>query len=78
MKRWLGSITGLLLAGLPMAALATEEGRALEMPADWGLVITVTLLAILGLAVVGAIGYLYRRERSLDWDFQRPDAPDQH
>lgn len=80
MKRWLGSITGLLVAALPAAAMATEEARSrsLDRPADWGGVLAVTLLALIGLALVGAIGYLYRRERGLDWDFQKPDAPDHH
>lgn len=78
MTRWLSSLVGLLLAALPAAAMATEEGRALDPPADWGPVLVVTLLSLLGLALLGAIGYLYRRERGLDWDFQKPDAPDHH
>jgi membrane protease YdiL (CAAX protease family) len=77
-KRSLGSITGLLLAALPAAAMATDDSRALETPADMGTVLLVTLGTLLGLAVVGGIGYLYRRERGLDWDFQKPDAPDHH
>ena len=78
MTRWLGSLLGLVLAALPAAAMATEEGRALDPPADWGVVLVVTLLSLLGLALIGAIGYLYRRERGLDWEFQKPDAPDDH
>ncbi len=78
MNRWLGSIVGLLIAALPAAAMATEEGRALEPPMDWAPVLFVTLLVLLGMALVGGIGYLYRRERGLDWDFQKPDAPDHH
>jgi len=77
-KRWIGSLTGLLLAASPAVALATDEGRALEAPADMGVVVIVTLLALFGLAVVGGIGFLYRRERGLDWDFQKPDAADHH
>jgi membrane protease YdiL (CAAX protease family) len=77
-NRWLGSIMGLLLAALPAAAMATEEGRALDPPADMGTVLLVTIVTLLGLALVGGIGYLYRRERGLDWDFQKPDAPDHH
>ena len=78
MKRWLGSITGLLLAASPAVALATDEGRALDPPADTATVLLVTIVALLGMALVGGIGYLYRRERGLDWDFQKPDAPDHH
>jgi LPXTG-motif cell wall-anchored protein len=77
-KRWIGSITGLLLAASPAAALATEEGRSLAAPADAMTVFVATILTLLGLALVGGIGYLYRRERGLDWDFQKPDAPDHH
>lgn len=78
MKRWLGSMTGLLLAALPAVALATDEGRALETPADTSTVLLVTIATLLGMALVGGIGYLYRRERGLDWEFQKPDAPDHH
>ena len=78
MKRWLGSITGLLLAAFPAVALAAEEGRALDPPEDWTAVLLVTVVALLALALIGGIGYLYRRERGLDWDFQKPDAPDHH
>ena len=78
MKRWIGALTGLLIAASPAAAMATEEGRALEAPADAATVFIVTLLTLLGLALVGGIGYLYRRERGLDWGFQKPDTPDHH
>ncbi len=78
MKRWLGSITGLLLAASPAVAMAADEGRALDPPADTATVLLVTIVALLGMALVGGIGYLYRRERGLDWDFQKPDAPDHH
>jgi len=77
-KRWIGSITGLLLASSPAIAMATEEGRSLEAPSDASTVFIVTVLTLLGMALVGGIGYLYRRERGLDWDFQKPDAPDHH
>ena len=77
-KRWLGSITGMLLAALPTAAMAAEDGRALDPPADTAMVLLVTIVSLLGLALIGGIGYLYRRERGLDWDFQKPDAPDHH
>ena len=78
MKRWPASIIGLLLAAFPAVAMATEEGRSLEAPADAATIFIVTILSLLGLALVGGIGYLYRRERGLDWDFQKPDAPDDH
>jgi hypothetical protein len=77
-NRWLGSIVGLQIAALPAAAMATKEGRALEPPMDWAPVLVMTLLVLLGMALIGGIGYLYRRERGLDWDFQKPDTPDHH
>ena len=79
MKRWLAITFGTLLAVLPAAASATEEGgRALDPPADFSTVILLTLVTLLVMALVGGIGYLYRRERGLDWDFQKPDAPADH
>jgi hypothetical protein len=30
---------------------------------------------LLAVFVGSAVGYLYRRERGLDWEFQRPDEP---
>lgn len=72
---------GFVLAALPMVAFAAEEAtsdvvsRALPAPADTFTVALVAVLAVLGLFVVAALGYLYRRERHLEWEFQRPDAP---
>jgi len=78
-KRWVGLITGLLFAAFPAMAMATEaSGRELDTPADMGTVLVVVVLTLLAMALVGGIGYLYRRERGLDWDFQKPDAPDHH
>ena len=34
-----------------------------------------TVGGLLAIFVVAALGYLYRRERHLDWEFQKPDAP---
>ncbi len=78
MKRWLASIFGLVAAAIPAAAMATEETRALERSGDWVSVLLVTGLGLLALGLVASVGYLYRRERKLDWDFQKPDAPDHH
>jgi hypothetical protein len=76
--RWLVSLGALLLACVPAVAFAEEGPRDLSAPADVGTVVLLVLLALLGMALVGGIGYLYRRERGLDWDFQKPDNPDHH
>jgi len=69
---------GLFVALAPAVALASEDGRSLESAADLGTVVLVTLLTLAALGAVISIGYLYRRERGLDWEFQKPDAPDEH
>ena len=71
----------LVVAALPFAALATEEStvdvtsRALPAAADTISVGLLAVVAVLALFLIASLGYLYRRERKLDWDFQRPDAP---
>ncbi len=69
------SAVAALIAAWPSMALASE--RALPRPDDTWLVAGVTVLGLLGVLVVAAIGYLYRRERGLEWEFQRPDEPPQ-
>ena len=78
MKRLQALAAGLFVALVPAVALASEGGRSLEGSADLGTVVLVTLLTLGALAAVISLGYLYRRERGLDWDFQKPDAPDNH
>ena len=76
MKRLVGLALGLFVALVPAVTLASEGGRSLEGSADLGTVVLVTLLTLAALAVAISLGYLYRRERGLDWEFQNPDAPD--
>ncbi len=76
MIRLLGSAVGLFVALVPAVTLASESERSLEGAADLGTVVLVTLLTLAAVIVVISIGYLYRRERGLDWEFQKPDAPD--
>jgi uncharacterized ion transporter superfamily protein YfcC len=60
----------------PAAVVAQEaSGRALSTGADTRVVAIVTVLAVLAVFFVASLGYLYRRERQLDWEFQQPDAP---
>lgn len=86
MKRRMSAMVGGVTAGitgalLPLVTFAAESGtdfeaqnRAADPGADWGVVMLVTVLATVGLFLVAAIGYGYRRVRGLDWAFQRPDA----
>jgi hypothetical protein len=77
-NRLMGSVVGLFVALVPAAGLASEGGRSLEGAADLGTVVLVTVLTLAALAVVSGMGYLYRRERGLDWEFQKPDGTDEH
>jgi hypothetical protein len=61
------------MAAWPASVLASE--RSLSTPDDTWIVVGVTLLGLLAVFVGSAVGYLYRRERGLDWEFQRPDEP---
>lgn len=73
--------TGALAAALPLVAGASEPPRAevaergLGLPADGLMIGFATAGALLAVFAVAALGYLYRRERHLDWEFQKPDAP---
>lgn len=74
---------GAVAAATPVIAAAQEHGgatfeahsRATDASADWGMVVLVTILSAGGLFVLATLGYLYRRQRGLDWAFQKPDAP---
>jgi hypothetical protein len=75
-KRVRGLLAGLVAGALPLVAAAQEtQGRSLPAATDWHVVMFLTAAAIAGLLLVSAVGYLYRRERHLDWDFQKPDQP---
>jgi hypothetical protein len=75
-KRVRGLLTGLAAAVLPLVAAAQEvQDRALPAATDWHMVMFLTAAVIAGLLVLAGIGYLYRRERHLDWEFQKPDQP---
>jgi hypothetical protein len=68
-----GAVVAGVVAAWPASALASE--RSLTTPDDTWIVAGVTVLGLLGVFVASAVGYLYRRERGLDWEFQRPDEP---
>jgi len=71
--RLVALLGGVLAALLPVAAFA-EEGRGLERPQDFGAVTLLTAAGVAAVLLVAALGYLYRRRRGLEWDFQRGDA----
>lgn len=84
MKRRIGAaVLGAAGALTPLLASAQEHGgetfeahsRASEGAADWATVMLVTALSVGGLFLLTSIGYLYRRQRGLDWAFQKPDVP---
>lgn len=73
---------GTLMAALPLVAGAKEPADAMEvadrslgLPGDAVGIGFAAVGGLLALFAVVAVGYLYRRERHLDWDFQKPDAP---
>jgi len=61
-------------AGAERAAFDAAD-RSLGLGGDWQMIFWMTVFAVLVLFAVTSIGYLYRRERGLDWEFQKPDAP---
>ncbi|MEE8422287.1 MAG: hypothetical protein V3S31_05875 [Dehalococcoidia bacterium] len=66
-------LAGAVAASVPAMALA-QESRALSTTGDLWRVVLFTFAGLGGLLLVAAIGYLYRRERGLAWEFQKPDA----
>jgi flagellar basal body-associated protein FliL len=82
MRRALRALAvGLVVGVLPASAAAQEaEGRAVAAPADASAIMLVTLLVVGVLILLAGLGYLYRRERGLDWEFQKPEEPhgDEH
>ena len=70
-------LVGFALATVPAVASA-QTSRTLDRPGDWQGVVLLTVLAVLGLAAVATLGYLYLRERGTVWDFQRPDDAEHH
>lgn len=84
-RRLIAVVSGMLFAALTPALAYAADGagdtsfeaasRALDPTTDWSMIVLVTFLALGALFLLSAIGYMYRRERGLDWEFQKPDAP---
>tara|TARA_B100000700_G_scaffold313123_1_gene397678 strand:- start:11169 stop:11411 length:243 start_codon:yes stop_codon:yes gene_type:complete len=66
--------TGLSLSFFPSVILAGSESRSLEPSVDLQIVTFWTIFGLASLGIIISLGYLYRRERDLDWDFQKPDV----
>lgn len=83
MKRWIGAVVaGAGTALFPLVALAegptgavAAQGRAVAPPQDMSLTLLLTALALTAVLVTAGLGYLYRRQRHLDWPFQAPAVP---
>lgn len=81
-------VTSAVAAGTalsPLVALAegpaggAVQGRAVAAPHDMPMIIGVTAVSLIALIATAGVGYLYRRERHLDWPFQAADvAHDEH
>ena len=70
---------GAAVAAWPVLAAAQDGGsQAVGIADDFWKVALVTVLGVGALLAVAAIGYLYRRERGLAWDFQLPDSDEHH
>lgn len=61
------------MVGAAPAAAQQVADRTVDPPEQWAVVAFWTLIATIGLFIVAAIGYLYRRERGLEWGFQQPE-----
>jgi len=67
-----GIAAGVLVALLPSMAAADHPARALDPPGDMATALLLVGLALAATLVLAAIGYLYRRQRGLHWDYQLP------
>ena len=75
MRQICAVVMGLCLSFFPSVILAGSESRSLDPSVDLQIVTFWTILGLVSLGIVISLGYLYRRERDLDWDFQKPDVP---
>ena len=71
----LGLLPGIASAADPVRVAFDAADRSMEPGIDAQMIVWVTIFSVLALFAISSIGYLYRRERGLDWEFQKPDAP---
>ena len=69
-----GLAAGAVAALLPSLAAASHGDRVLDPPADWPTALLLVGLALAAGFVLTSIGFLYRRQRGLHWDYQLPDG----
>ena len=84
-RRVMAAVSGFILAvSMPVLAFAADgpsetsfeaASRATDPSGDWTTIMFVTVLSLAGLFLLATLGYMFRRERQLDWEFQKPDAP---
>ena len=67
-----GIAAGVVAALLPSLAAAEHPDPALDPPGDMATALLLVGLAVAAMMVLAAIGYLYRRQRGLHWDYQLP------
>ena len=82
-RRISAMLLGAAAAAMPIIAAAQEHGGSTFEAHSRDLVAQAPLEPLVlgagALLLVTTIGYLYRRERGLEWAFQQPDAPhDEH
>lgn len=76
LRKVTAALVGAAFALMPALVAAQEESRALSASNDFWQVALFTLLGVGAVLLLSALGYLYRRERDLGWDFQKPDTGD--
>ena len=67
-----GVTAGVLAALLPSIASASHPERALDPPADMATALLLVGLGLVAATLLTSLGYLYRRQRGLHWDYQLP------
>lgn len=70
----MAALTGALVALLPSIAAAKHDGRALDPPGDMAAALFWVGIALAITFVLTSLGFLYRRQRGLHWDYQLPDG----
>lgn len=74
LTRLTAMVAGGAYALVPALAIAQENDRSLEAAGEMWSVVSYAVLGAGALLLLSTIGYLYRHERGLTWDFQKPDA----
>ena len=73
-RRGFVALAGVLAAAWPASAAAEEGARELGTPAEMETALLLLGLGLIGTFVAASIGFLYRRQRGLRWDYQLPEG----